>query len=148
MLKGFLAINLKSNYQTCPVPLNFCFFPCSYLGGIGVRLVGGTSELEGRVEIFHEGAWGTICDDSWDSMDAQVVCRQLGFLGQARALGSAHFGMGTGEIVMDNVQCVGTELTLRACDADIAEHNCAHSKDASVICSDGNNMIGKFCFLL
>ncbi|XP_071798711.1 scavenger receptor cysteine-rich domain-containing protein DMBT1-like isoform X1 [Asterias amurensis] len=116
--------------------------------GLPIRLEGGSSELEGRVEIFYEGAWGTVCDDSWDDMDAQVVCRQLGFLGHARALESAHFGTGTGEILMDNVQCVGTELTLGACVADIAEHNCAHSEDASVICSDGSNVIEDYSIRL
>ena len=43
-----------------------------------VRLGGGNSELEGRVEICIENIWGTVCDDSWDDNDAIVVCRQLG----------------------------------------------------------------------
>lgn len=46
------------------------------------------------MEIFHEGAWGTICDDSWDLNDANVVCRQLRFPGAAQASGSAKFGSG------------------------------------------------------
>lgn len=45
-----------------------------------VRLIGGTSPSEGRVEVFYSGVWGTVCDSQWDHRDGDVVCRQLGYL--------------------------------------------------------------------
>ena len=46
-----------------------------------VRIVTGSDDQEGTVEICFEGVYGTICDDMWDILDAKVVCRQLGFSG-------------------------------------------------------------------
>lgn len=67
--------------------------PLAYEEGY-IRLAGGQEYSEGRVEIFHDGVWGTICDDGWDINDAHVVCRQLRFPGAAEAPGSAAFGAG------------------------------------------------------
>ena len=46
---------------------------------LAVRLVDGMSENEGRLEVFHDGSWGSVCDDNFETNDAQVVCRQLGY---------------------------------------------------------------------
>ena len=62
--------------------------------GKNVRLVGGTSENEGRVEIFHNGQWGTVCRNGWGDVDARVVCDQLGYFGEANAVSGNQFGSG------------------------------------------------------
>ncbi|KAM9770613.1 neurotrypsin isoform 1-T1 [Menidia menidia] len=101
-----------------------------------IRLVGGRSESEGTVEVFHAGQWGSICDDQWDDSDAEVVCRQLGLSGVARAWGQAHFGKSSGHVWLDEVRCTGNELTLDQCPKSAwGEHNCLHTEDAGVSCS-------------
>ena len=100
-----------------------------------VRLVNGSTSYEGRVEVYHNGEWGTVCDDGWDLRDAQVVCRQLGFGPVMAARDRAYYGRGSGEIWLDGVHCVGTELTIEYCSHDgWGYHDCSHSEDAGVHC--------------
>ncbi|XP_072292916.1 neurotrypsin [Eucyclogobius newberryi] len=99
-----------------------------------VRLVAGESPKEGRVEVFKNGQWGTVCDDGWDDINAAVVCRELGFKGTAKARSMAYFGPGQGLIHLDNVRCSGVEMSLGQCQSDHWGHNCRHSEDAGVIC--------------
>ena len=99
-----------------------------------IRLVGGSSPNEGRVEVCQTNVWGTVCDDFWGTPDATVVCRQLGFSAiGAIARTRAFFGAGTGNIFLDDVQCTGTEAALSDCQAS-STHNCVHSEDAGVTC--------------
>ena len=101
-----------------------------------VRLVGGSGPHEGRVEVYLNGVWGTVCDDGWGLQDATVVCHQLGY---GRAVGArrhATFGEGSGRIWYDNVNCNGREANLAQCaSAGLGVHNCSHSEDAGVICA-------------
>ncbi|XP_069395150.1 neurotrypsin isoform X1 [Paralichthys olivaceus] len=104
-------------------------------GGPLVRLVGGESRKEGRVEVFLNNQWGSVCDDDWNDVSAAVVCRQLGFTGKTKARSMAYFGEGQGPIHLDNVRCSGTETSLEQCTAVGQDsHDCRHSEDAGVIC--------------
>ena len=79
-----------------------------------VRLANGNNDLEGRVEIYYSFQWGTVCDHDWDSDDATVVCRQLGFVGGTAYRGS-HFGYSYVQTWLDEVRCDGTEASLDQC---------------------------------
>nr|XP_021523105.1 scavenger receptor cysteine-rich domain-containing protein SCART1-like [Aotus nancymaae] len=102
-----------------------------------VRLRGGRDGCSGRVELWHAGSWGTVCDDAWDLADAEVVCRQLGCGPAVAALGAAAFGPGSGPVWLDEVGCRGSEGSLRGCAAERwGRGDCAHKEDAGVRCSE------------
>ena len=122
-------------------------------------IVDGSTELEGRVEVCYDQKWGTVCDDSWDNTDADIVCKQLGLspygqciyiaicqelacrdilchsTGGSIAYSSSRFGGGKGGIFLDNVQCSSSALRLLDCGhSGIGVHNCDHTDDAGVKC--------------
>ena len=89
----------------------------------------------GRVEVLYNGTWGTICDDPWNLQDADVVCRQLGYDRALSAPRDAAFGQGTGQIWLDDVQCVGDETSISQCNhGGWGVHNCGHHEDAGAVC--------------
>ena len=91
------------------------------------------------MEVYHNGEWGTVCDDGWDLYDAQVVCGEYG-LGQATAaIHNAFYGEGSGKIWLNHLNCVGTEFSIGDCShKGWGINNCSHVHDSSVKCSAGN----------
>ncbi|KAI5086719.1 scavenger receptor cysteine-rich type 1 protein M130-like, partial [Silurus meridionalis] len=97
-------------------------------------LMDGGSPCAGRVEVLHEGQWGTVCVSAWDMKDAAVVCGEL-HCGEAVDVHYwAEFGEGSGEIWIHDVYCRGSELTLNSCGSQ-EKHSCDHVDDAGVTCS-------------
>ncbi|KAH3856502.1 hypothetical protein DPMN_099092 [Dreissena polymorpha] len=106
--------------------------------GLSVRLVNGSRPSEGRLEVFYNNTWGTVCGDDFNNFAATVVCRMLGYnrnLGKAAVKYSATYGQGTGPKWLDDVRCNGSESSLFNCHANWGTHNCGHSKDVGVDCS-------------
>ncbi|XP_070566354.1 scavenger receptor cysteine-rich domain-containing protein DMBT1-like isoform X2 [Ptychodera flava] len=103
----------------------------------GVRLVNGSGTHEGRLEVFYSGQWGTVCDNGFDMNDAQVVCAHLGYDAALNFAGQAHFGRGSGQIWLTNVQCNGDETSLFDCSHsdwnDVG--SCSHGDDVGVVCN-------------
>lgn len=118
-----------------------------------IRLINGTNEREGRVEIlwrhhsyyhyYRWSSWSTICDNQWSDNDAIVVCKQLGYSG-GFARGGAYFGQGTELILIDDVNCTGHEINLFSCDNSYTANSCGHGEDVGVVCT-GEIFHGIYC---
>ncbi|GMI37144.1 hypothetical protein TeGR_g14787, partial [Tetraparma gracilis] len=116
--------------------------------GIRLQTAAGTpsfdseGHVQGRLEVFHDGQWGTVCDDSFEWPDAQVACRQLGNeLGYTltgwSVVSSSNTDDGSGRIWLDDVGCSGSETNLGTdCShRRWGKNNCGHSKDVGVSCT-------------
>uniref|UniRef100_A0A8C4NW36 Lysyl oxidase homolog n=1 Tax=Dicentrarchus labrax TaxID=13489 RepID=A0A8C4NW36_DICLA len=103
-----------------------------------VRLAGyPRKHNEGRVELFYKGEWGTICDDDFSISNANVLCRQLGFVSATGWTHSAKYGKGQGKIWLDNVLCNGGEKSIDSCKSrGWGNSDCTHDEDAGVVCKD------------
>uniref|UniRef100_A0AAV2JWV1 SRCR domain-containing protein n=1 Tax=Knipowitschia caucasica TaxID=637954 RepID=A0AAV2JWV1_KNICA len=90
-----------------------------------VRLVPGPSR--GRVEVKYNGVWGTVCDDNFDSVDAKVICKMLGFQSVQTTFSATP---GTGKIWLDELRCTGREVDIFTClNAGLGINNCNHNED-------------------
>lgn len=107
--------------------------------GASLRLVNGYpgNPCSGRVELYHRGQWGTVCDYNWDMNHAQMLCELLRCGDALSVKTNAFFGQGTGPVWMDNIGCTGKESSQIHCRG--GTHKCDHSRDAGVVC---DNRIG------
>ncbi|XP_060592415.1 neurotrypsin-like [Ruditapes philippinarum] len=121
---------------------------CNVINTVGiscipVRLANGSNQYEGRLELWHEGSWGTVCDDGFGTLSASVVCKMLDLPETSpMVLRSAHFGSGKGPIHLDNVKCTGKESSIHQCShSGWGTHTCSHNDDVGISCSPGIRLV-------
>ncbi|XP_015258592.1 PREDICTED: lysyl oxidase homolog 3 isoform X3 [Cyprinodon variegatus] len=112
--------------------------PKAQTAQLKVRLAGyPRKHNEGRIELFYKGEWGTICDDDFSISNANVLCRQLGFVSATGWTHSSKYGNGQGKIWLDNVICNGGEKSIEFCKSrGWGNSDCTHDEDAGVVCKD------------
>ena len=90
------------------------------------------------MELLFNGRWGTVCDDNFDKLDGQVVCRQLNQGSISRIANPMEFPVGTSDqpIWLDEVQCTGNERWLSACPhPGYGTNDCLHDEDVAIVCT-------------
>ena len=117
-------------------------FPASVLAQISgdVRLAGGETANEGRVEVYHSGTWRGVCDDKWDIVDARVACRQLGYRTATSAVQASPLPWPRPrDFWLSDLLCTGSESRvidcLRAHGRTLGDHSCGWLEAAAVVCS-------------
>ena len=102
---------------------------------VPVHLSNGDNSRSGRIEMYINGRWGTVCDDGWTIRSSTVVCRQLG-LGNIGTFNQFGSGPSDYPIHLDNVICGRNEANILACQhLRLGLHDCGHHEDTGVICS-------------
>lgn len=104
-----------------------------------VRLAGGRSGCDGRVEFYNNGQWGTVCGDGWDSNDASVVCTQLDCGKPHKISFGDEYGLGAGQTWPNQIECSGLESTLAQCpQTPFTDKTCNATSIAGVFCTGKN----------
>ena len=121
------------------IPSNhvLCAFDYATAHSLELRLEEGDSKYEGRLEVYYNGSWGTVCEEGFGMEEAFVVCRQLFSTFPANYKFGSFFGRGTGPVVLDDLRCSGNETHLQDClHRGLGEHRsqCNNENEAGVVC--------------
>lgn len=119
------------------------YLPYSYF--TLVRLVNGSSSSEGRVEVYHDGIWGTVCDYSWGSPESRVLCRSLGFPDELASFPNAYFGEGIVRSLLIVSYCNGDENSIFDCCHYGIGYGCGHEDDVGVRCQPNGKLFCLIC---
>ena len=99
----------------------------------------GIGSNEGRIEVYHNQIWGTICGQSFDLIAGEAICRQLGYSNVITVYGSARYKKGYGPVWLANLQCPLSAKTILECQhSGWGNNNCNHGEDASILCQGIN----------
>jgi len=133
----------ETNIKDCPLYSKYRnLYADSVSCSSSVRLVGGSNPREGRLEVYHNRIWGTVCHDHFNSTEARVVCYMLGYGYVGQLLGN-RYGAGSGPIWLDDVQCKGTEIDITQCrHSGWSNHNCSHRQDVTISCPVTARLVG------
>ena len=111
-------------------PGNVTADPCAVQGVVCLK---GGDDHEGNVHVGNGRIPKPVCDDSWDTEDGLVVCKQLGFHGIVRVTKESAFGNVSPNFYMDNVGCLGSESEITECDYN-KNDDCGATEGAGVTC--------------
>ena len=107
---------------------------------VPVRLVGGNSSAEGRVELFYNGVWGSVCGDGWDLKDGHVVCRMLGYEYALQVSRGGRYGKNNSYVLLNSLRCTGIENNIISCPHGTGR--CSDNNGAGVVCSKPEPITG------
>ena len=107
-----------------------------------IRLVGGITPGEGRLEVYYNNSWGRVCNDGWSNTEATIVCKQL--IGNIYTGYKANFGPGSGAIVLNKVDCNSSQSSIFDCRHNgFGNHDCSRGI-AGVRCSGSHSKF--YCY--
>lgn len=100
---------------------------------------GGKSKNEGRLEVYFNGEWGSVCNRNWGSWSGVIACKDLGFVGLAKVTTASHYtylGSEDSPIWLEGVRCSESHSRIRDCPHEpFGYQPCSHDDDVGLVCS-------------